>query len=74
MTSSYPAAQLEVQLQPGRPPMLWAAAGGNAQGWAASTGTRCAPWSTSTARFWSVASGCVTWPRSVRCSGASAAT
>jgi len=34
MTSSYPAPPLDVQLQPGRPPLLWAAAG-NSQGWAA---------------------------------------
>jgi alpha-ketoglutarate-dependent taurine dioxygenase len=34
MTSSYPAL-LDVQLQPGRPPLLWAAAAGNAPSWAA---------------------------------------
>jgi alpha-ketoglutarate-dependent taurine dioxygenase len=35
MTSSYPAPALDVQLQRGRPPMLWAPAGGNTPGWAA---------------------------------------
>jgi alpha-ketoglutarate-dependent taurine dioxygenase len=35
MTSSYPAPPLDVQLQPGRPPLLWAAVAGNAPGWAA---------------------------------------
>jgi hypothetical protein len=35
MTTSYPTPSLDVQLQPGRPPMLWASAAGNPAGWAA---------------------------------------
>src|ERR671914_1288296 len=35
MSSSSPVASLEVDLQPGKPPMLWADPRGDAPGWAA---------------------------------------
>ena len=35
MISSSPASPLDVQLQPGRPPMIWAAAASDPQDWAA---------------------------------------
>ena len=70
MSSSPPASLLDVELQPGKPPILRAEAPATRPAGRPSIGMRYAPSWQSTARFWSVASGCATPPRPPRSSGA----
>ena len=59
MISSFPASPPDVQLQPGRPPMIWAAAADDPQGWAAQHRDALRAVVTQ-GRCWSVASDCAT--------------
>ena len=69
MSSSPLASLLDVELKDGKPPILRAEATGDAPGWAAEHRDALRASWRSTARFWSVASGCAMPPRPPRCSG-----
>jgi len=62
MSSSSPTSTLNVDVRPGKPPMLRVDATDDARAGRPSTATRCVPPSSSTVRFSFAVSGCATWP------------
>ena len=68
--SSLPLTSLlDMELQPGKPPILRAEATGDAPGWAAEHRDALRAVVAEHGAVWSVASGCVTPPRPPRSSG-----